>query len=130
MNGAVVPESAGDQELLGVVDRWVALLEREDYQAAYDFTAQRPEQGWTPQLIRDVIKDYGTADPAQRVTLAGRPSDVSQSKEVDWFDGGEIAAQIWYDLNIDGLVSDLTATFDVVRTADGLMVRLDDIHVM
>ena len=39
-------------------------------------------------------------------------------------------AEIWYDLNIDGVASDLTATFRVVRGRDGLTIYLNDIHVM
>jgi hypothetical protein len=38
--------------------------------------------------------------------------------------------EIWYDLNIDGVVSDLTATFRVVRVPGGLVMRLNDLHVM
>jgi hypothetical protein len=33
-------------------------------------------------------------------------------------------------LNIDGLASDLTATFWIVDTPGGLILRLNDIHVM
>lgn len=42
---------------------------------------------------------------------------------------GEVG-EIWYDLNIDGVASDLTATFRVVHVPEGLIVRLNDIHVM
>jgi hypothetical protein len=42
---------------------------------------------------------------------------------------GEVG-EIWYDLNIDGVASDLTSTFRVVRVQGGLVVRLNDIHVM
>ena len=38
--------------------------------------------------------------------------------------------EIWYDLNIDGYVSDLTATFAIHGSSDGLTVALNDIHVM
>jgi hypothetical protein len=44
-------------------------------------------------------------------------------------DHGEIA-EVWYDLNINGLACDLTATFRVVENSDGLVVKLNDIHVM
>ena len=37
---------------------------------------------------------------------------------------------IWYDLNIDGFVTDLTATFDLFETPEGISVQLNDIHVM
>jgi hypothetical protein len=31
--------------------------------------------------------------------------------------------EIWYDPNIDGLASDLTATFDIQATKDGSTIR-------
>jgi len=37
---------------------------------------------------------------------------------------------IWYDLNIDGYASDLTATFFIQKRTDGLVLVLNDIHVM
>ena len=128
-----IPETATDAELLAFVDQWEALLEREDYAAAYAFTAHDPYQAWTPELIREVIKSYGEAFQSQRATVAGVPSDVHQRKEVDRWEppngAGEVG-EIWYDLNIDGVASDLTATFRLVRMPGGLLVRLNDIHVM
>src|SRR5437764_864117 len=110
-----LPATITDEELIAFVDRWAALLEQEDYEAAFAFTDHIPEMRWTPALVREVIKGYGDADPIQRVTVAGVPTDIAQRKQVDrWptnpqgFFGG-----IWYDLNIDGVVSDLTATFDL-----------------
>jgi len=53
---------------------------------------------------------------------------VTQRKVVDWWSTG--LGQVWYDLNINGKVSDLTATFDLERTNQGLIIKLNDIHVM
>jgi hypothetical protein len=129
----LLPETVTDAELIAFVDRWAALLEREDYPAAHAFTAHDEYHGWTPDLMRRVIKGYGEARPDQRVTVAGVPSDVRQRKEVDRWEppspGGEVG-EVWYDLNLDGVVSDLTATFRLVRVPGGLLVRLNDIHVM
>ena len=38
--------------------------------------------------------------------------------------------EIWYDLNIDGVTTDLTATFFIVRDRAGIKIVLSDIHVM
>ena len=38
--------------------------------------------------------------------------------------------EIWYDLNIDGVTTDLTATFFIVHDRAGIKVMLSDIHVM
>ena len=126
-------ESTTDAELIALIDEWVALLEREDYAAAIALTEQDPDQqNWTADGLREVIKSYGAATKRQRVTLTGVPSDVEQRKEVDRWKAnarGEIG-EIWYDLNIDGVVSDLTAIFRIVRVRGGVVVRLDDVHVM
>jgi hypothetical protein len=127
-----LPDSASDADLLSFIDGWAALMEHEDYTGALGYTEHAPEMDWTPSLLREVVKAYGEARPDQKVTLAGIPSDVSQRKEVTrWRENGfgEVG-EIWYDLNIDGVASDLTATFAIVRAAEGLFIRLNDIHVM
>jgi len=127
-----LPETATDADLIAFVDRWAALMEREDYAAAYAFTEHDPYQGWTPDLIRQVVKSYGDAREDQRVTVAGIPSDITQRKAVSRWDENKygVVGEVWYDLNIDGVASDLTATFAIVRAPGGLVVRLSDIHVM
>jgi hypothetical protein len=126
------PDTATDEEFIRFIDGWALLLEREDYEAAFAYTDHSLAMGWTPELIRDVIKGYGEERPDQKVTVTGRPSDISQRKEVSrWMENrlGEVG-EIWYDLNIDGVASDLTATFRICRDSAGLTVRLNDIHVM
>jgi hypothetical protein len=128
----VLPASASDNDLLRFVDGWAALLEREDYAAAFSYTDHDPAMGSTPDLIRGVINGYGQRRPDQKVTVAGMPSGVTQRKEVDRatkHENGRLAT-IWYDLSIDGMVSDLTATFDVIFEQGKLRILLNDIHVM
>jgi hypothetical protein len=127
-----LPATATDADLIAFADGWAALMEREEYAAAYAYTDHIPEMKWTPDLLRQVVKSYGDARDEQRVTVSGVPSDVSQRKQVDRWEANRYAeiGEIWYDLNIDGVASDLTATFRVVRVADGLIVRPNDIHVM
>jgi hypothetical protein len=66
-------------------------------------------------------------------TVGGRTVVLRQQNEVERFhepnDGGEVA-EVWYDLNLDRVKSDLTATIRLVRTPDSLILRLYDIHVM
>jgi hypothetical protein len=121
-----------DDDLLAFVDRWASLLEKEAYSEAYQLTEHDPDMGWTSELIRSVIKSYGKASPTQRVTLAGKPTDISQRKEVTRWPQNRLKdiGEVWYDLNIDGLASDLTATFWIAATPAGLILRLNDIHVM
>jgi hypothetical protein len=127
-----LPKSAQKDQALAFVDSWVELLEQEEYEAAYKHTAHRADMGWSTQLIRQTIKGYGQRLPAQRVTLVGRDTDVRQRKEFDRYAKARGAAvgQIWYDLNIDEALSDLTATFLIYEVDGGLAVVLDNIHVM
>ena len=128
----LLPLDSADADLIAFADRWAVLMESEDYAGAFAFTDHDTAMKWTPDLIRDVVKSYGDAAPNQRVTLDGKSTDISQRKNVDRWDPNAHGAvgEIWYDLNIDGVVSDLTATFTLIQRADGLVVQLNDIHVM
>ena len=127
-----LPNTSSDQDLIAFVDGWASLLEKEDYAGAYQLTDHDPAMRWKPELIRKVIKSYGEALPTQHVTLAGRPTDITQRKEVTRWPQNRLkgVGDVWYDLNIDGFASDLTATFWIVSTPEGLVLRLNDIHVM
>ena len=101
--------------------------EAEEYDRALSFTLQDQGGHWTADLLKRVIKSYGDAAPDQRVTVDGVPTDVRQRKDVDWWTKprADAVGEVWYDLNIDGLASD-----KIVRTSDGYMLRLRDVHVM
>ncbi len=129
--------SATDSEILDYVDEWALLLENEDYEATFNFTKQNKKRGWTPELIKQVIKSYGDCETTQKVTLFNNGLSIDgvgnidkgiQSKEVNWFD--EKGGYIWYDLNIDNYISDLTATFDFKKTYEEIYVFLNEIYVM
>jgi hypothetical protein len=112
-------------------DEWVKLMEMEMFSEAYDFT-DHDNNGWSPETIEQVIKAYENQLPTQRVTLIGCSTDISQRKSVTWRkenDNGCVA-QLWYDLHIDGIISDLTATFNVMERDGKMWLRLNDIHVM
>jgi hypothetical protein len=129
---APLPATVTDPELIALIDRWATLLEREDYEAAFAFTGHIPAMGWTPTLIREVIKAYGEARAGQRVTVDGVATDIAQRKRVDrWPTNAHgCFGEIWYDLNIDGEASDLTATFALQWVDGEVTVHLNDIHVM
>lgn len=131
-NMGLLPLDASDDEVIAFVDRWSALLEAEDYAAAYAMTGHDSAMKWTPELVREAIKAYGEAVPTQKVTLHGQPTDITQRKNVTRWETNHTGTvgEIWYDLNIDGFVSDLTATFYLVPRDDGLELELNDIHVM
>src|SRR6267142_4796979 len=125
-------KDVSDDELIAFVDEWAALLEREDYEGAFSFTDHITAMSWSATLIKEVIKSYGDADPDQKVTVQGVPSGVTQRKHVKrWPTNAHgCFGEIWYDLNINGKASDLTALFALKWVDDGVIVCLDDIHVM
>ena len=126
-----LPKDVSDLELIAFIDEWARLMEREDYETAFNFTDHIEPMGWTPALIREVIKAYGDAEPTQKVTVEGFPTDMTQQKEVSRWPTNQYGffGEIWYDLNIDGKASDLTATFGLKWIDNGVTVHLDDIHV-
>lgn len=129
---AHLDRDATDEDLVHFIDQWAALMEKEDYVGAYRHTAHIPEMRWTPELLRDVVKLYDQCLPDQKVTVEGLPTDIRQRKEVTRWkeDRPRGVGYIWYDLNINGYASDLTATFTLTTDPEGLVVSLDDIHVM
>ena len=72
-----------DSELIAFVDCWAALLEEENYEAAFEFTAHIPKMQWTPSLVKYVIKRYGEADPNQKVTLDAISTEIRQRQRKD-----------------------------------------------
>lgn len=128
----LLPEDASDAAIIAEVDRWAALLEAEQYQAAFDATEHDEAMGWTPGLMRQVITQYGDAEAGQKVTVEGKPTDIAQRKNIRRFSRNKhgFVGHVSYDLNISGFASDLTATFGVRAVPGGLVLVLDDIHVM
>ena len=128
---------ATDEEILKYIDEWASLLEKEDYEGTFYFTQHKKKSGWTPELIKLVIKSYADCEPFQKVTVSNNGLSIDgqgniekgiQSKEVTWLD--EKGGYIWYDLNIDQYISDLTATFDFDKTDKEISIYLNEIHVM
>ncbi len=127
-----LPPTTTDQELIAFIDDWVRLLEAERYEEAFQWTNHRGDVGWSPELIREIITAYVNNLPGQKVTLERTVIDIQQRKEVTRFaetSDGQIG-YIWYDLNINSVTSDLTATFDIIETELGFILELDEIHVM
>jgi hypothetical protein len=118
--------------ILAVLDQWAALLEAEQYEAAFNATEHDAAMGWTPDLMRQVIARYSDAETGQRVTVEGKPTDISQRKNVRRFSKNRrgFIGHVWYDLNINGFASDLTATFGLRAVPNGLELVLESIHVM
>ena len=128
----ILPSDVTDEELIAFIDGWAALLERENYIAAFAYTGHVREMRWSPGLLRRAIKDYGERRPDQAVTVHRGPAHHPQRKTVNhWSKVSENGlGDVLYDLNIDGSASNLTAIFDIVEKQDGVLLRLNDIRVI
>lgn len=135
-----LPLTASDEELLDAVREWVTLVVRGDFNAASEFVYEaKPgrEGEWTPKLIEQVIRNYGSIDPFpdgrtfEVTPLATATGDLTPCHEVQRDDEHEASSgYIWFDLPLNGEWSDLTATFEFRPLDDSLVLVLDQIHVM
>lgn len=130
-------KTASDQELLEGVKKWVSLLAEEKFLEAYELTAQDSYYEWTPQLMRSVIAGYGMrhepGDHEYRISkISETQGGPSPRWEVERWQDAEPRSRIGSvscDLPLDKEWSDLTATFEVVKNEDHLMLVLQEIHV-
>ena len=130
----ILPADASDAEIIHYIDNWVRLLEQRKFVEALAIIPGT-DPIWDADLLAEIITDY-CEDENNLVTSfndgtsldgLGQLHPTRQRKEVDWYDQH---GSVWYDLNINGLVSDLTATFTITKKAAQLVVTLDDVHVM
>lgn len=128
----LLPRDATDKQLIEEVHQWVRLLEVEKYDAAYSYTGHIENSGWSPEFIKQFIEGYGEAEPSQKVTFNGKSTDIHQRIEVSRWKENECEeiGEVWYDLNINGFASDITATFRICVVPGGLVLKLNDVHVM
>jgi hypothetical protein len=126
-----LPLHATDDEILEVARDVADLLATDRYDDALKLVDARGH--WTPALLRSVIRNYGSVEPradgsAFRVTsLRDARGGPSPRHEVDRQRG---SVYVWFDLPLNGEWSDLTATFEATERDGGLILVLDDVHVM
>jgi hypothetical protein len=128
---STLPQNATDEQIVAYLDRWAGLLEQEDYEGAADMIDME-ESGWDAEAIRETIKSYDEGNAALRVTVEGEPNPHEQRKEIDrWpetLPNGRFG-HVWYDLNIDGKISDMTATFFAHESPNGVVLVLEEIGI-
>ncbi len=128
----ILPSHSSDQQLLEIVHEWVRLLEADKYGEAFSLIEPMPDTGWTPDFLKEFVAGYGDEEPGQHVTLEGKSTDISQRIKVTrWAQNSSSEiGEVWYDLNINGFATDITATFSIFVVSDGMVLKLNDVHVM
>jgi len=131
---------ATSEAVLEFVEKWIELLSNGQYREAYDQLSQPPHDTWSPELLEDVTSSYelspsaGDLSETSRVTsvTGARVVDYRPDKDVDWYEGNpdSNAGMVHYSIPINGIWSDLTATFRIQRINDGVVLQLEDMHVM
>ena len=77
-----LPKDISDSQLIAFIDDWATLMEREDYEAAFELTDHIEAMGWTPKLIGEVVKAYGEGEPTQKVTVEGVSTDITHQSRL------------------------------------------------
>ena len=124
-----------DEEILSVIDTWLGALANGDYERAYRVTEHDAYYRWTPRLIEEVVRGYGLKlgdeSSAHRVSRGAATSGGPPRRSIDRQNVPPgVIAFVEHDLPLDGVWSDLTATFRVEPRGTDAVLILEDIHVL
>ncbi len=154
------PSHPSNDEVFAFCHQWLGHLSSGDYRSAHAMIVPNSHHPWTPELIEQVIANYGSVEPHRSgrhfhvtppETASGTPS--SQRLRVDPDDDtctGEVHSQFpfavyWFsdgpsrrgalgwlhiDYPLDGQWSDLSSIFDIVPRGDSLGLDLERIEVL
>ena len=137
-----IPQPATNDHVLAAVRQWVHRRAVDDYKTAFAQTYHDPADHWTPELMRTIIANYGSPTPYEdgqtfHVTPLEevRANDKKPTQDVQWLDSESdepfpIVGYVWFDLPLNGDWSDLTAIFNIRTNGNGLVLELNDIHVL
>ena len=132
------------KDIENLIFMWLELLASEKYLEAFEFTMHDPYYKWTPKLLEEIINGYGLpheddGSPKCKVTNRQTATNtaIKHYKDINLFDKPQmysdpsflIIGDIYYDLPIDNVWSDLTATFKILQTRDFTTLELNEIHV-
>ena len=121
-----------DGEIRDAAATWVALLAKESYQDAWDELWHPADEFWTAELMEKSISSYGAPDdpPEEKYQVTNSPDvRVSITRVLEGI-GGDCLAKVEVDLPLNGELSDLTATLEVVQMSESCCLKLLDIHVL
>jgi hypothetical protein len=152
----VLPIAATDDEIRALVVEWSELLAQRRYSDALAPLPHSTEEvDWTPDLLEEVISNYGVLNGDKEstdhllayhrvssfeiTTLLGRPDSAEIIANIDvnredlfGLDPKQYLGMVRYgDVPLSGFRSDLTARFHIKRFGtDQLTLEFRDLHVM
>ena len=135
-----LPRNSTDEQILDVVRAWVELLAQERHEEAFQMLRYQSSELWSPELIKNVITNYGFIEPCAdgamfKVTSLKDNPGGKPFYEVYWYGAdpnrpAEYLGMAAFNLPLNGEWSDVTAMFDIVEEDGQLVLELDDIHVL
>ena len=121
--------------MLALVERWVELLAADRFDDALALLAPRPD--WTVKLLKTVIGNYGFIEPrGDGKTFTVSPIAAAKGDrpraELVWLDRerNDLLGYVCFALPLNGEWSDVTALFDLLASPSGVVLALDDVHVL
>ena len=131
-----ISQNATDAEIRDAIGGWIDLLVADRYEEAHEMMFRFPDDTWTPDMMRTVVRHYGFTEPRkdeQTFRVTPRAEAIERRRrghyeDIEWFeDGGGVAH---FDLPLNGEWSDVTAIIDIVKHGEERVLRLNDIHVL
>jgi len=133
----LLPLSPSESDVFAVVGHWLDLLAADDFYSAFALTAQDEAAGWTPELMRRVIRGYGLVDDPKhdcKVTSRDRALGSPEREMNMWTPIARPAGHcaigwVAHSIPLDGKWSDLSVTFEICKRESHCFLELDEIHV-
>ncbi|GAA4848908.1 hypothetical protein [Algivirga pacifica] len=116
------------------IEEWLRLLEKGSFNRAFNTILHDPYYQWTPQLMENVISNYGfPEDTIGKYRIEFPQGEDSSYAQINfWWDSSsqKKVAIIEYEVPLNGTWSDLTISFEVKENRNVFEITLNDIHVM
>jgi hypothetical protein len=129
-------KEATDDEFSDAICKWIDLLAADNFEEAHEMMYRLPDDKWTPELMRTVVRNYGFIEPRKDgkvfsvtpISQANQRTKHKPRRDLEWHANGDGVAH--FDLPLNGEWSDVTAIIDILRFGEKRVLRLDDIHVL
>lgn len=126
-----LPLYATDTIIIEAIKEFIGLLAEEQYGGACDFLFHPPTYDWfsSPEQIKSALYEY--LHDRHRITPIEEATGICR-EECEYGtcrEDGNVEGTAWFALPVDGIWSDLMATFQVQIIEKALVLSLESIHV-